>query len=91
MFMENILESDFQILITSNDFLFDYDDDVSFIITGLLDVIQRSSTQLKLHYEIEQDRIALLDSLKKSLILAELIIKEKKNREKITNTEDVIW
>lgn len=86
MFMENILESDSQISISSTEIF----DDVSIIITGLLDVVQRSSTQLKLHYEIEQDRIVLIEALKKALMVAELLIREKKNREKMTNPEDII-
>jgi hypothetical protein len=82
--MENVLNSDFQI--TSSSDLFD---DVSVIVTGLLDVVQRCTVLLK-EGESDQDRIALQEALRKALIVAELLIREPLTRDKINDSRDII-
>jgi hypothetical protein len=87
MFMENILDSDFQ-FVSSTSELFD---DVSIVITGLLDVVQRSTRELSLQDEkSDQDPTALNEALRKALIVAELLLREKKNRQRIVDPMDLI-
>jgi hypothetical protein len=84
MFMENILDSDFQSVTSSTSELFD---DVSIIITGLLDVVQRSTIELQ---KVDYDSTTLNEALRKALSVAELLCREKKNRKKIVDPMDLI-
>lgn len=73
---------------TSNDI---FDDHPSIILTGLLDVVQRSTIELKSFIDNENDRLVLNEILRKSLLIIEILVKEKKNRQKITDAPDIIW
>lgn len=87
-FMENILESDTQIPI-STDAIFA---ELSVIITGLLDVAHRSALQL-CHKDREidpTDKSTLTEAMRKSLLVAELILRERRNRAQMTNTPDIV-
>jgi hypothetical protein len=98
MFLENILDSDIPITPsgsssfpqsdTSSSY---FSEDISIILTGLLDIIQRSTIELKSFIEIEQERSVLCEALRKALHVTELIVREKKNRKRILDPADVIW
>jgi hypothetical protein len=66
-------------------------EDISIILTGLLDIIQRSTIELKSFIEVEQERIVLCEALRKALSVTELLVREKKNRKRIVDPADVIW
>jgi hypothetical protein len=87
-FMENILDSDTQTPIAM-DTIFD---ELSVIITGLLDVAHRSALQLcQRDPEIDPlDKSTLTEAMRKSLSVTELVLRDKKNRAQITNAPDIV-
>lgn len=87
-FMENILDADTN-LPTVMEQLFD---ELSVIITGLLDVAHRSALQLsQLDREIDPlDKTTLAEAMRKSLIVAELILREKNNCAQLVNVPEIV-
>lgn len=86
--MENILDADAQ-LPTIMDELFE---DISVIITGLLDVAQRSALQLREQWNSldTSERSTLGDALRKALLVGELCLREEKNREQIVSAHGIV-
>ena len=66
-------------------------EDISLILIGLLEIIQRSTIELKSFIESEQERAVLCEALRKALYVTEFLVREKKNRKQIGEPADVIW
>ena len=87
-FMENILEADTPLPVVMDELV----DELSVIITGLLDVAHRSALQLSEsdHDMDPLDKRTLAEAMRKSLLVAELILREKKNRDQMVNVPEIV-
>jgi hypothetical protein len=87
--MENLLDSDLHVS-SVVDQLFD---DTTVIITGLLDVVQRSCTLLRGENNLDEmnsvDLVLLNEAIRKALVVVELCLRDEKCRVKMKVVSNV--